>query len=73
MFKAWLLFAGYHSLICVFAGWTLCELLGARNVLGAIAATLGLQLLHLVPAFPSRIVRELNYNVMLTFYRFNYL
>lgn len=73
MFYAWLLFAGYYVTTSILTGWVLSASLGTQNIVAAIAFLAVLQLLRAVPGLPSTAVRYLNYHVMLTGYRLNYL
>lgn len=73
MFYAWSLFAGYYAATAALTGWGLWALLGPQNVIKAVSVFLGLQLLRAVPGSPAKAVHFINYHVLLTGYRLNYL
>eukprot|EP00752_Nemacystus_decipiens_P017245 g15449.t1 len=78
MRHAWVLFGVYYATTSARILWALTEALGTDNLVIVVCAAGGFQLFRALPSegligLPGEAVRWLNYHVLLTAYRMNYL
>lgn len=78
MLYAWIFYGVYYAATSLLTLWALAVGLGAENLGMAILCAAGLQLFRALPSggifgTPGEVIRWLNYYVVLTAYRMNYL
>ena len=78
MLYAWIFYGVYYAATALLTLWALVAGLGTTNLVVVVGVAAGLQILRILPSggvlgLPGEAVRWLNYNVVLTLYRMNYL
>lgn len=78
MFYAWVLYAGYYAATTACTLLVLVQAAGTEHLAAACGVFAGIQVVRVLPSWgivglPGDLVRWLNYHVMLTGYRLNYL
>ena len=78
MMYAWILYGVYYAATALLTLWALAAGLGTKNLVVVVSVAACLQILRVFPSggvlgLPGETVRWLNYNVVLTLYRMNYL